>query len=88
MSKMRGKVHEDLKFPDLPPIFIPLLDTFNSLDLYTFQELKAYTELTGIRLDSFDISIIKDLDFIKRYSNTGATTKKIMEAFNYGSNND
>lgn len=84
---MRGKLHEALDYPSMPSVFTPLMMAFNDLGDYSFQEIKAYCEMMDTKLDVFDISILKDMDFVRRRVSNGGTVKEILGDFNYGSNN-
>lgn len=86
VSRMRGKRHKELDFPSMPHIFAPLRSVYSDLQggELTYQEFKAYCEMTGTRLDAFDLGIIKDMDFVRKCSANGMKVQEILEAFNYG----
>jgi len=86
MSKMRGKLHEELDYPPMPHVFEPIIDSYKDLGSsdINYQEVLAYKAVTGITLDGFDISLIKDIDYIKRLTESGKTTAGVLEAFGYG----
>lgn len=86
MSKMRGKKHHDLDYPDMPGVFIPISNSYSELSgsELSYQELKAYRDMTGVNLDWFDISILKDIDYIRKSATNGRTVEQILEAFGYG----
>jgi hypothetical protein len=84
MSKMRGRLHPDLEYPALPPIFSPIIHTFNSLSSYSYQEVESYTRMTGIKLDGFDMGLLQDLDYINQSASRGQTVKQILGQFHYG----
>ncbi|AUR96829.1 hypothetical protein NVP1233A_16 [Vibrio phage 1.233.A._10N.261.51.E6] len=83
---MRGVLHDELEYPDLPRIFSPILESYKDLSSsdITYQEVSSYTSMTGIELDGFDIGLIKDLDYIKKMISSGKTPKDVLEAFGYG----
>ena len=77
---MDGELDEALIYPDLPAIFSPLINTMNSLDDLSYQEIKAYTELTGVKLDWFDIEILKQMDNTKNSVANGRSVNEIIGA--------
>ena len=80
-SRMDGVRDEQLKYPAMPPIFSPLIDTMNSLEDYSYQEIKAYGEMTGVKLDWFDINLLKEMDRVRNSASNGATIEQILEAY-------
>lgn len=86
VSKMRGKMHDELIYPDSPPLFTPIVKAYNDLAgaELTYQELKAYRDMTNTNIDGFDIGLLKDIDFVKKLISNGRTVKQTLEAFGYG----
>ena len=83
MTKMRGKKHESLDYPPMPAVFSPLVSSYSDLSDYSFQEIKAYRDMTGISLDLFDVGIIKDIDYVKRSIANGSSVNQVMEVFGW-----
>lgn len=83
ITKMRGKQHESLNYPKSPPLFNPLVHSYSDLDSFSFQELMAYRDMTGINLDLFDVEILKDIDYVKRSITNGATVEQVLKAFSW-----
>jgi len=80
---MRGVLHPALDYPEMPHVFTPIILTYRDLENYSFQEIKAYCEMMEIRLDAFDIELLKDLNFVRENVRNGATVKQVMEAFGW-----
>lgn len=82
-SRMDGELDESLVYPALPSIFSPLIDTMNNLSDYSYQEIKAYAEVTGIKLDWLDVGLLKDISMVKDSAASGRTVKEILGAFGW-----
>lgn len=84
-SRMIGKLHPDLKLPDMPPMFVELRGISWKLQDTSYQEISAYINVTGDKLDSFDVDIIKEIRGVTNAVSNGEEPHKILEAFGYGS---
>ena len=85
-SRMVGKLHPDLKVPDMPPLFAPLLRISGRLKETTYQAIKAFSEGTGRKLDQFDIVIIETIKDISAATRCGEDSAKILRLYGYGTN--
>lgn len=83
VTRMRGVLHEALDYPEMPSVMRPLFNVYNDLSGMSFQELKAYRDMTGTNVDLFDVDLMKDIEYTKSLISDGKTVKQVMGSFKW-----